>query len=89
MSANFQTRSIDLNQPETDIPEHCRNLPAPRIWTPQHLADFIGFGIHWVYKQTKKSSEDPPPRCQGIKQIRFDTYDPEFQRWLARQLRSH
>lgn len=69
-----------------DIPERFQNLPGPRIWTAQHLADFCGFGIHWVYKYTRSECNDPIPRIKSMRHIRFDTYDPKFQSWLARQL---
>jgi hypothetical protein len=61
-------------------------LPQPRIWKPEHLADFFGFSVHWVYKQTRKDSPDPPPRCKGFRLIRFDSQSAEFQEWILRQL---
>lgn len=61
-------------------------LPSPRIWKPKDLADFLGFSVHWVYKQTKAGADDPPPRCKGLSRIRFDSGDPLFQAWLSRQL---
>jgi predicted DNA-binding transcriptional regulator AlpA len=61
-------------------------LPGPRIWRPSDLATFLGFSIHWVYKQTKSNSADPPPRCLGLSRLRFDTHSKEFREWLARQI---
>lgn len=56
------------------------------IWTVEDLAAFVGYSVYWVYKQTKKGSADPPPRCPGIKEIRFNTRDPLFREWLERRL---
>jgi hypothetical protein len=72
-----------------EIPERFRELPSPRIWTPKNLADFCGFSVHWVYKKTQSDCSDPVPRCKGMRQIRFDTKDPKFQEWLARQLEAY
>lgn len=58
----------------------------PFIWSVEDLASFVGYSVHWVYKQTKKGSSDPPPRCPGIKEIRFNTRDPLFLAWLERRL---
>lgn len=78
--------SAQVDQEQPEIPERFQHLPEPRIWTPKHLADFCGFSIHWVYKKTQSDCTDPIPRCKGMRQIRFDTYDPKFQMWLSRQL---
>jgi hypothetical protein len=64
------------------------NLPGPRIWKPKHLAEFFGFSVHWVYKITKSTSEDPPPRCQGIGRLAWDTQSQAFQQWIIRRLRT-
>jgi hypothetical protein len=72
---------IHANRQNIDI-----NLPQPRIWKPEHLADFFGFSLHWVYQQTRKDSPDPPPRCGGFRRLRFDTQSPDFQTWISRQL---
>lgn len=64
------------------------NLPGPRIWKPKHLAEFLGFSVHWVYKITKSTSEDPPPRCQGIGRLAWDTQSQAFQQWIIRRLRT-
>jgi hypothetical protein len=72
---------IHANRQSIDI-----NLPQPRIWKPEHLADFFGFSVHWVYKQTGHNSPDPPPRCKGFRLLRFDTQSPDFQAWILRQL---
>src|SRR5262245_24954066 len=45
-------------------------LPGPRIWTPEHLADFFGFTVDWVYNQTRKCRTNSPPRVHGIREIR-------------------
>jgi hypothetical protein len=58
----------------------------PFIWTVEDLAAFVGYSVHWVYKQTKKESSDPPPRCPGIKELRFNTRDPRFREWLERRI---
>ncbi len=59
-----------------------------RIWGPDELAKHFGFSVHWVYKITKKTSIDPPPRCTGLGRLRFDTESKEFQEWLTRQTNS-
>ena len=59
-------------------------LPGPRIWRLKDLAGFFGFTMSWAYKVM--SSDDPPPKCPGLKRPRFDTHSPAFQQWLARQL---
>jgi hypothetical protein len=56
------------------------------IWTVEDLAAFVGYSVHWVYKQTKRESSDPPPRCPGIKELRFNTRDPRFREWLERRI---
>lgn len=61
------------------------NLPAPRIWTPKHLADFLGVSVSWVYQRTMRAAEDPIPRVAGVGRLRFDTQAPAFQAWLRRQ----
>jgi hypothetical protein len=60
------------------------DLPGPRIWRLKELAAFFGFTMSWAYKIM--SSEDPPPRCPGLRRPRFDTHSPAFQLWVARQL---
>jgi hypothetical protein len=62
------------------------NLPPPRIWTPKDLADFLRVSVSWVHRRTSKASTDPPPRCPGLSDLRFDTHSPAFQAWLSRQL---
>jgi hypothetical protein len=62
------------------------NLPEPRVWSPKHLADFLGVSIHWVYKRTMEDAEDAIPRVPGIGRLRFDTNSPRFQDWMRRQL---
>jgi hypothetical protein len=62
------------------------NLPAPRVWTPQHLADFLGVSVSWVHKRTMVKAEDPIPRIQGVGHLRFDTANAQFQEWMRRQL---
>ena len=62
------------------------NLPEPRIWTPKHLAEFLGISISWVYKRTEAAAEDPIPRVPGVGRLRFDTHAPIFQAWMRRQL---
>lgn len=62
------------------------DLPAPRIWQPKHLAEFLGVSVHWVYKRTETSAEDPIPRVAGVGRLRFDTHSPKFQDWMRRQL---
>ena len=64
------------------------DLPAPRIWTPKNLADFLGMSIHWVRKRTESKAEDPIPRVAGVGRLRFDTHSPAFQQWLRRLLGS-
>lgn len=58
-------------------------LPPPRIWSPENLADFFQVSVSWVYKL--KYDPDPPPRCP-MTPMRFDTANPDFQNWLRRRL---
>jgi hypothetical protein len=62
------------------------NLPEPRVWSPQHLANFLGVSIHWVYKRCQAKAEDPIPRIAGVGRLRFDTASQLFQDWMRRQL---
>ena len=62
------------------------DLPAPRVWKPKHLADFLGVSVHWVYKRTQSNVEDPVPRIPGVGRLSFDTHSPAFQAWMRRQL---
>jgi hypothetical protein len=62
------------------------NLPEPRVWSPQDLANFLGISKHWIYKRTQEDAEDPIPRIAGVGRLRFDTASPQFQDWMRRQL---
>lgn len=62
------------------------DLPPPRIWTPKHLAEFLGVSVSWVYKRTQNDADDPIPRVRGVGRLRFDTHAPAFQIWMRRQL---
>lgn len=62
------------------------DLPRPRIWTPKHLAEFLGVSVSWVYKRTQNEAEDPIPRVLGVGRLRFDTHALAFQAWMRRQL---
>jgi hypothetical protein len=62
------------------------DLPAPRVWTPQHLAGFLGVSLSWIYKRTMEDAEDAIPRVPGVGRLRFDTNSPRFQAWMRRQL---
>jgi hypothetical protein len=62
------------------------NLPGPRIWIPQNLADFLGVSVSWVHKRTMANAEDPIPRIKGVGNLRFDTANAQFQEWIRRQL---
>jgi hypothetical protein len=62
------------------------NLPEPRIWDAKRLAEFLGVSVHWVFKRTQSSAEDPIPRVPGIGRLKFDTENPRFQNWMRRQL---
>jgi hypothetical protein len=64
------------------------NLPGSRVWVPQHLADFLGVSIHWVYKRCEVKAEDPIPRIAGVGRLRFDTVSQVFEDWMRRQLGS-
>lgn len=79
MSASIAAR-------ERSVETGALDLPAPRIWKPKHLAEFLGLSIHWVYKRTETSAGDPIPRIPGIGRLSFDTHSPAFQRWMRRQL---
>jgi hypothetical protein len=62
------------------------DLPEPRVWTPKHLADFLGVSVSWVHKRTMANAEDPIPRIKGVGNLRFDTANAQFQSWMRRQL---
>jgi hypothetical protein len=78
------TRIIRL--PDNQSAASVLTLPEPRIWTPQHLADFLGVSVSWVHKRTMAKAEDPIPRIAGVGNLRFDTASPEFQDWMRRHL---
>lgn len=78
----FPTKRNDLGDHIASL----LDLPAPRIWTPKHLADFLGVSVHWIYKRTESAAEDPIPRVAGVGRLRFDTQAPTFQAWMRRQL---
>lgn len=75
-----------LKMPDNQRTKPKLDLPRPRVWTAQDLAAFLRVSLSWVHKRTKKNSPDPPPRCPGISDLRFDTQNPKFQDWLARQI---
>jgi hypothetical protein len=62
------------------------DLPAPRIWKLEDLMGFLRVSKPWVYKHTTPRCEDPIPRIPGIGRLRFDTWNPQFQDWMARHL---
>jgi hypothetical protein len=74
-----------VRMPGSQIVKPALNLPGPRVWTPQHLADFLGMSIHWVYKRCESKAEDPIPRIAGVGRLRFDTASQLFQDWMGRQ----
>jgi hypothetical protein len=59
-----------------------------KLRTANNLADFLGMSIHWIYKRTQQGAEDPPPRCPGLKRLRFNLQDKNFQSWIERQIGS-
>lgn len=61
------------------------NLPAPRIWKTADLSNFLRVHKSWIYKRTGKCN-DPIPHIPGIGVLRFDTWNVEFQDWMARHL---
>jgi hypothetical protein len=81
MTANVVRFNQSRNQTKLSL-----NLPPPRVWTPQHLAEFLGVSKSWVSKRTQAKAEDPIPRVPGIGRLRFDTENPRFQDWMRRQL---
>jgi hypothetical protein len=84
----MSTATNIVRMPGTQSAKPALNLPAPRVWTPQHLASFLGLNVSWIYKRTMEGAEDPIPRIQGIGRLRFDTQSPDFQNWMRRQLGS-
>ncbi len=83
----MSTMAFPVKRSDSKISTHPRlDLPEPRIWKPKHLADFFGYSVHWVYKQTASNAEDPPPRIPGLSQLAFDTRSPLFQAWMRRRL---
>ncbi len=75
-----------LRMPNSQSAKPALNLPEPRVWAPQHLADFLGVSVSWIYKRTMENAEDVIPRVPGIGRLRFDTASPRFQDWMRRQL---
>lgn len=61
-------------------------LPPPRIWKPQDLADFLRVSVSWVYKKTGPKAPDPIPRIKGMGVIRCDTHSPAFREWIQRYI---
>jgi hypothetical protein len=57
-------------------------LPPPRMWHKQHLADFLDVSVSWVEKRLERKAENPIPRVPGMYQVRFDTQSPAFQSWM-------
>jgi hypothetical protein len=82
----MSTATNVVKMPSSQTAKPALNLPAPRVWTPQHLADFLGISVSWVHKRTQRKAEDPIPRIPGVGHLRFDTSSPRFQEWLSRQL---
>lgn len=82
----MSTATNVLKMPGNQNAKPALNLPPPRVWTPQHLADFLGVSVSWIYKRTMEGAEEPIPRIQGIGRLRFDTESPGFQDWMRRQL---
>lgn len=56
------------------------------IWSAKDLAAYLGVSMSWIYKNTQREAEDPIPRCPGMKRLRFNLADPEFQAWLERRV---
>ena len=75
-----------IKMPNSQATKPALNLPEPRVWTPQHLADFLGVSVSWVHKRTMVKAEDPIPRIKGVGHLRFDTANTQFQDWMRRQL---
>jgi hypothetical protein len=80
----MSSTNLRLAQGSLDDLSSVLALPGPRIWRLKDLAAFFGFTMSWAYKVM--SSDDPPPKCPGLKRPRFDTHSPAFQWWVARQL---
>jgi hypothetical protein len=74
---------LEKEDPILELP---LNLPAPRIWTPKHLGEFLSVSASWIYKRTERNAEDPIPRIPGCGRLRFDTNSIAFQDWMRRQL---
>jgi hypothetical protein len=79
------SKVVHFNQHQS-LPKPALNLPPPRVWNPQHLADFLGVSVSWIHKRTQANAEDPIPRVLGVGRLRFDTENPRFQAWMCRQL---
>lgn len=75
-----------VRMPGSQSTKPALNLPGPRVWGPQHLAEFLGLSVHWVYKRCETKAENPIPRIPNIGRLRFDTQSPLFQNWCWRQL---
>jgi hypothetical protein len=75
-----------LKMPGSQSAKPALNLPGPRVWGPQHLADFLGLSVHWVYKRCETKAENPIPRIPNVGRIRFDTENPKFRDWMRKQL---
>jgi hypothetical protein len=75
-----------VRMPGSQMVKPALDLPGPRVWTPQNLADFLGVSVSWVHKRTMVKAEDPIPRIQGVGHLRFDTANLQFQEWMRKQL---
>lgn len=62
------------------------DLPGPRVWRVDDLANFLRVSKSWIYQRTTASAEDPIPRIPGVGRLSFDTHDPRFVEWMRRQL---
>jgi hypothetical protein len=82
----FMSTVVSFHTDRNQAAQFALNLPGPRIWTPQHLAKFLGVSMSWIYKRTQEKAEDPIPRVPGVGILRFDTQSPRFRIWMQRQL---
>jgi hypothetical protein len=75
-----------LKMPGSQTAKPALNLPAPRIWDKNKLAEFLGVSVSWIHKRTMANAEDPIPKIPGIGRLKFDTANPKFEDWMRRQL---
>ncbi len=82
----MSTATNVVKMPRNQNAKPALNLPGPRIWDKNKLAEFLGVSVSWVFKRTMANAKDPIPKIPGIGRLKFDTENQRFQDWMRRQL---